>query len=342
MLYTGERNYGCRFLEIEIFSYRSLIIENEKIRITILLDKGTEIIEFNFKASDTDFIWRSPQGLSCLKKIQYVKKDDHILTDGYTGGWFECFPSLGEPCNYKGANIPHYGEVCYLPWEYTVLKDEPGEVSLKCLVKTTKTPYSIEKIFTVKSGEPTLYIEESISNTGGVDLHYQWGYHPNLGSNIIDGDSFIDMPTGEVQVQYASPDSRFIEGTEGVWPYLKGKDGVEIDLRCIQPENSGIDEVLNIKNLQGGRTTVFNPKKNLGFELSWDLKAFPHNSIWQVCNGDNGYPRYGKTYVLGFMPRNDSEWGLEKSARSGLCPIIRPGETKTAWLKATVVRERPC
>ncbi|MGE5605821.1 MAG: hypothetical protein ACM3YE_09035 [Bacteroidota bacterium] len=105
MLYTSERNFGCRFLEIEVFSYRSLILENEKIRITLLLDKGTEIIEFNFKETDTDFIWRSPQGLSCLKKIQFAKKDEHILTDGYTGGWFECFPSLGEACVYKGAYI---------------------------------------------------------------------------------------------------------------------------------------------------------------------------------------------------------------------------------------------
>ncbi len=341
MLYTSERNFGCRFLEIEIFSYRSIILENEKIRTTILLDKGTEIIEFNLKETDTDFIWRSPQGLSCLKKIQFAKKDEHILTDGYTGGWFECFPSLGEACVYKGAYIPHYGEVCYLPWEYTVLKDEPEEISIKCFVKTTKTPYTMEKTFMVKTGEPALYIEERITNTGGVDLHYQWGHHPNLGSNIIDGDSFIDMPSGEVQVHYSAPQSRFVENTEGIWPYLKGKDGVEIDLRRIQPANSGVNEVLNVRNLKEGWTSVFNPKKNLGFELSWDLNAFRHNSIWHVCNGDDSYPRYGNTYVLGFMPRNDTEWGLEKSANSGNCPIIKPGETKTAWLKAGVIKERP-
>jgi hypothetical protein len=341
MLYTSERNFGCRFLEIEIFSYRSIILENEKIRTTLLLDKGTEIIEFNFKESDTDFIWRSPQGLSCLKKIQFARKDEHILTDGYTGAWFECFPNLGEACVYKGAYIPHYGEVCYLPWEYTVIKDEPGEVAIKCFVKTTKTPYSIEKTFTIKSGEPTLYIEETITNTGGVDLHYQWGYHPNLGSNIIDGDSFIDLPGGEAQIHYSSPGSRFEVNMEGMWPYIKGKNGMEIDLRRIQPENSGIDEVWNVKNLKAGWTSVFNPKKNLGLELSWDLNAFGHNSIWHVCNGDDSYPRYGKTYVLGLMPRNDIEWGLEKSAQSGNCPIIKQGETKTAWLKASVIRKRP-
>ncbi|MGE5605822.1 MAG: DUF4432 family protein [Bacteroidota bacterium] len=199
----------------------------------------------------------------------------------------------------------------------------------------------MEKILMIKSGEPALYIEERITNTGGVELCYQWGHHPNLGNNIIDGDSFIDMPGGEVQVEYSSPNSRFAENTEGIWPYLKGKDGVKIDLRRIQPENSGVNEVLNVRNLKDGKTSIFNPKKKLGFELSWDLKAFRNNSIWHVCNGDDSYPRYGKTYVLGFMPRNDSEWGLEKSVNSGNCQIIGPGETKTAWLKAKVIKERP-
>lgn len=53
-------------------------------------------------------------------------------------------------------------------------------------------------------------------------------HHPNVGNNIIDGNSFIDMPGGEVQVEYSSPNSRFAENTEGIWPYSKGKDGVKI------------------------------------------------------------------------------------------------------------------
>jgi hypothetical protein len=60
MLYTSERNYGCSFLEVSLLGIRTIILENEKIRITFLLDVGTEIIEFNHKETDTDFIQRSP------------------------------------------------------------------------------------------------------------------------------------------------------------------------------------------------------------------------------------------------------------------------------------------
>jgi len=337
MLYTSERNYGCRFLEISIFGYRAIILENEKIRTTFLLDKGTEIIELNQKETDTDFIWRSPQGLSCLKKVQFARKDYHILTDTYTGGWFECFPNVGEPCSYKGALIPHYGEVMYLPWEYTVLEDNPEQVSLKCFVRTTKTPFISEKVFTVKSGIPTLFIEQKITNIGREDMEFQWGHHVNFGAPFIDENCIIEMPVSEAKVSYSAPGSRFDQDIKGIWPFLKGKDGKDIDIRKVQPENSGICEVIDLSNLEEGRTCVQNLKKRVGIELTWDINAFKHNVIWHVANGDTGYPRYGNTYVLGFVPRNDTVWGLEASSNSGNCPVIKAGETKTAWINATAV-----
>lgn len=33
MLYTGERNYGCRFLEVSLFGLRTIILENGKLRV---------------------------------------------------------------------------------------------------------------------------------------------------------------------------------------------------------------------------------------------------------------------------------------------------------------------
>jgi hypothetical protein len=337
VLYSSERNYGCRFLEISIFGYRAVILENEKIRITFLLDKGTEIIEFNQKETDTDFIWRSPQGLSCLEKIKFAKKDEQILTDGYTGGWFECFPNVGEACTYKGAKIPHYGEICYLPWEYTVLKDDPGEVSLKCFVHTTKTPFVVEKILTVKSGIASLYIEEKITNIGREDMAFQWGHHPNFGAPFIDGNCIIDMPKAEGVVGYSGPESRFIPGTKGIWPYFRDKNGNEINAGLVQGHFSGVCEEIDLFDVKEGRIGIRNQKKKIGVELLWDLQAFRHITVWNIANGDTGYPRYGNTYVLGFFVKSDDTRGLEKSSHNGKCLVIRKGETKKAWFSASAV-----
>ena len=61
--YTHERNYGCRLTEYVYKGLKTITLENEIIRVTILIDKGTDIIEFLHKPTDTDFMWRSPLGV---------------------------------------------------------------------------------------------------------------------------------------------------------------------------------------------------------------------------------------------------------------------------------------
>lgn len=53
-------------------------------RIIFSVDKGTDVIEFNYKMKHIDFVWRSPIGLSSLSKIKNSKKDDQLLHDSYT------------------------------------------------------------------------------------------------------------------------------------------------------------------------------------------------------------------------------------------------------------------
>jgi hypothetical protein len=331
MLYQSERNYGCRFTEYSLMGLRTVALENEKLRISILVDKGTEIIEFNLKERDIDFVWRSPLGLSCLKKMSTSPKDDQMLTDWYTGGWFECFPNVGTPCTYKNALIPQYGELWYVPWEYEVLKDEPEEVVLKFYVRTTKTPFKVEKEISLKSYDSTMYIRETAENLSRMELDYQWGFHPNFGPNLIDENCIIDMPGGEVKAYFSSSGSRFDTGAVGTWPYMSDKNGDIIDLRKVLGEGTGTDECIEINNLKKGLTTITNTKKNIGIEVTWDVNVLPHSVIWHVTNGDEGYPRYGQTYVLGLLPRSDKIWGLQDSSDAGSSRKIKPGEKKHMW-----------
>ena len=64
MFYTHERNFGCRLNdELTYRGLRVLVLENELVRVSVLLDQGTDIYEFLHKPSDTDFMWRSPNGV---------------------------------------------------------------------------------------------------------------------------------------------------------------------------------------------------------------------------------------------------------------------------------------
>lgn len=336
MLYTGERNFGCRFLEVSLFGLRTLILENEKIRIMMLLDKGLEIIEFSYKETDTDFVWRSPQGLSNLRQTQLSQKDSQYLTDNYTGGWFEVFPSLsGEQVNFRGAQLHTYGEVCYLPWEYSVLVDKPEEVSLKCFVRTVKTPFWLEKKFTVKSNISSLFIEESITNLGFEALEYEWGYHLNIGSPFLDENCLIDLPGGELNVHESIKNSRVELGSKGVWPFLAGKNGRNVDFSRMMPKGEGVMDLVYLSDIKEGWVVVRNTVKRIGIGLSWDKSVFGNCMLWIVSNGDEGYPRYGNTYVYCIFPRNIEGVASIGRENPNAPNIIKGGETVSTWFTVT-------
>ncbi|MQG21982.1 MAG: hypothetical protein FI688_00715, partial [SAR202 cluster bacterium] len=61
--YQNERVYGARVSDA--WKYRGLktvILENKHIRIQILSDKGADISSFVHKATDTEFMFKTPWG----------------------------------------------------------------------------------------------------------------------------------------------------------------------------------------------------------------------------------------------------------------------------------------
>ena len=62
--YQLERNHGCRVSDAWTFrGLKTAVIENELLRVVVLIDKGADIYQFVHKPSDTDFLWRSPWGV---------------------------------------------------------------------------------------------------------------------------------------------------------------------------------------------------------------------------------------------------------------------------------------
>ena len=56
MRYQDERNHGCRVSDDWTFrGLKTVVMENEVLRIVILADKGADIYQFVHKPSDIDF-----------------------------------------------------------------------------------------------------------------------------------------------------------------------------------------------------------------------------------------------------------------------------------------------
>ena len=72
--YHHTRNYGCGLKEIIENGYRSLVLENKKIRVSVYLDKGSDIYEFLYKPQDIDFMWKTRLSLMVQESLLLQRK----------------------------------------------------------------------------------------------------------------------------------------------------------------------------------------------------------------------------------------------------------------------------
>ena len=113
-LYHYNRNYGCRVSEIIHKGYKMVVVENEKLKITFLLDRGNDIIEFAYKPEDIDFMWRSPVELDGKNKNPLTKNHSTGgFLDIYEGGWQDLLPNISTPTNYKNIDMGFHGELLF-------------------------------------------------------------------------------------------------------------------------------------------------------------------------------------------------------------------------------------
>ncbi|MBI4377617.1 MAG: DUF4432 family protein [Nitrospinae bacterium] len=338
MGYIHERNYGCRVSAD--YTYRGLktiIMENEKLHITILADKGTDIIEFLYKPLDVDFLWRSPLGVR-NPGLNVPTIGTHIgsFLDYYEGGWQECLPNGGWAAKYKGAELGLHGEVCNIPWQFSIIEDNPERVEVKFRVRTYRTPFYLEKFLSMESNKPILHIKEKLLNEGEEGMDLMWGYHPAFGPPFLSEHCRVDVPAKKVEVcSEGAPTSRLKPGDKFAWPNCKGKDGKTVDLSRIPPASIKAADMVYLLELEEGWYAITNTKKKVGFGLHWPKEVFPYLWYWQDYQGEFGYPLYGRTYIVALEPFTSyPRFGLEEAIKRGTQMKMASGESVEVYLKA--------
>jgi len=250
MLYSHFRNYGCR-LNTDYFykNLRVAVLENEYLKISVLIDKGIDIFEFLYKPKDTDFMWLSPWGIKNPSTfVSTIPSKDGNFMDYYEGGWQEIIPNFGISTQSQGTEQGLHGEISLIPWDYQVMENNVSCISIKFMVRSYRTPLYVEKILTLKSGDPKLYISEKLINEGYTDVDLMWTHHPTFGGAFLDDSVIIDLPKNKIKyVQYPDNAGKYaeIEDIEVKWPSFKGFSGKIIDFSkspTIEDENQSIDE----------------------------------------------------------------------------------------------------
>lgn len=323
--YSHERNFGCRITEFVYRGLRTVALENQVLRVSILADKGTDIFEFLYKPLDVDFMWRSPWGVRNPSTfVATSHTGGSAFLDFYEGGWQDCMPTGGDPTEYLGLPFGAHGETPTLPWSYQIVEDTPERIAVKFWVRTVRTPFYVEKQLTMEGGKGVLHIEEQVVNEGRTTMHLMWGQHPALGAPFLDESCVIDLAGAKVHCSRLTPNTRFVEGVYD-WSVVPGRDGKTIDLRHVGTLADDTTDTLALDRLSAGWYAVTNTRRQVGFGMAWELETFPALWFWQVYGGAYGPPWYGRTFNIALEPFSTTQRTITEAIRDNSAHVLAPG-----------------
>lgn len=341
-IYRPQRNWGSRVLEYRYEDMDAVFLENELLRVGVLAGKGADVVEFNYKPRDVDFVWLTAGGVR--NPTAYLSTSpDPLATflDYYPGGWQEVFPNGGAPSSYLGAEFGQHGEVSNLPWDYEVVEDREEAVAVRFSVRTQKTPFYLEKELRLRSGEGRLRVEETLVNESEVPLRAMWGYHIAFGQPFLEKGCRIHLPDGAAVVPHGEPvhpDGRRVRGDKRhAWPVVEGESGEDVNLSVL-PERGTMSEMLYLTDLPEGRYEVENPRKGLGLRVKWDLQQMPYLWFWQEYGASEFYPWYGRHYNIGLEPFSSYPTnGLAEAVDNGTALSVAAGDERRFALGVEVL-----
>lgn len=333
--YRPQRNYGCRIHDQYTYQgMRTVVMENELVRISILADKGTDIFEFLYKPRDLDLIWLSAEGVSNPNAYLPTSPDPtSTFIDYYPGGWQEVFPNGGPPSSHLGAEFGQHGEVAHMPWDYDILEDSPEKISVRFQVKAKKIPCRILKTLTLHKGSPVLLVEETVENESDADLRYMWGHHLTFGRPFLQPGCRIRLPEG-VRLLTEPPGSALggrVKRTEGsyAWPLAPDESGEELDVSILPSPGTDSDMLYVTGFGDEAWYEVRNEISGIGVRVGWDVQVLPFLWYWQEYGATKSYPWYGRHYNIGLEPfAGYPTHGIAKAVENGSAGTLGPRESR--------------
>jgi hypothetical protein len=283
---------------------RTIILENDKIRVTILLDYGAKIFEFVLKDRSRDLLYHNPR-VEIRTPVFGVNVDNW-----WHGGIDECIPT-GKPSLYNGEEYPYLGELWSLPWEYTIEEHTPTRLTVRLWRHTIISPLLIERWMSLNSGQSIVEMKHRITNLGFKDFQFLWGIHPGI---AISKTSRIDLPSCDVIIDESLPNNRLgSKNTTYKWPYAKTVDGRTVDMRKVLPPESQTLDMHYATNLEEGWFSVTDTSSKTGIGFVFPKDIFKCIWLWLVYGGWRGL------YCVAVEPWTGYPGRLDEAVRNGMC-----------------------
>lgn len=304
-------------------------LENEHLRIEVLVGKGGDITEIRDKRTDIDvlfetpFEWRPPNDGPVGAPDSVAAFEDH-----YPGGWQSLLPNGGGPASAGGATLAQHGESSIVPWEGRIIEGSDA-VSIHLTTDLTRYPFHLEREIRLEADDPTVYVEESMTNGGANSLEYSWVQHVALGEPLVAPEATLDVPCRVVRTDpdHVHANARLPTDHRFEWPTWDD----DVDLRTFPDRTEPIFDLAAFCELTEGRYTVTNETLDLGVTVHFDESIYEYVWYWGAFGGHDGSPFFGRNYNVGLEPATSipTIGGLDAAVQNGTANTVDPGETVT-------------
>lgn len=281
---------------------RATSIENDRLRVTVLLEGG-HIAEVFDRTAGVNPLWTPPwpsMELSEYDPTRDVLYGDTIESKLLAGimGHNLCLDIFGGPSEHEAAaGLSPHGEASVVPYQV-----QGGRGNLTMRAALPLAGLEIERHVELHDG--AVRIRETVYNAGGIDKPIGWTQHVTLGPPFLE--------KGKTEFRASLTKSRVFESTFGPADYLRpGVDfewpngpaisGSVADLRRYTdaPVSSAYTAHLVDPMRTNGFFLAFSPAARLVFGCVWRRDDFPWLGMWEENSSRTHAPWNGATITRG-------------------------------------------
>ena len=305
-------DFGSGAWITDAWTYRgfpAVVLENDRVRMTVLPTHGARIVEFVSKAADRDLLYHHPR-LDVRPPVFGANPDDW-----WTGGIDEVVPT-GHPAMVGGEQLPFLGEVWSQAWSSRIAADGPDAVAVELGCAGIITPFRIERRMELRAGESFVRSSHRLSNVGYEPMPFMWGIHPGL---AVRPGALVQVPGRTGTFHEGHADLGVAPGTRFPWPNLPAAGG-PIDLSVARAPDPPSWELVFVDELSDGWLAVTDPASRSGFAMSFDPDVFPVAWLWGVYGGWRG------VYAIALEAWTAHPARLDEVIAVGRARTLAPGE----------------
>jgi hypothetical protein len=150
--------------------WATLELANDEIAVTLLPEKGCDVLELIDRRTDTNVLFKTPWAYG--RRPVHTPSSFEAWIEAYAGGWQVLLPNGGDASVEYGVEWGFHGEAGLIEWQV----EQAGAAGATCSTSLITAPLVVER--TLSLDRSVFRLEERVTNLGGDPIDVMWGHHP--------------------------------------------------------------------------------------------------------------------------------------------------------------------